>query len=31
VKVTGWGDAAEACEYIVRAIERAKGKPAAKT
>jgi inorganic pyrophosphatase len=26
VKVTGWGDAAEAREYIVRAIERARTK-----
>ena len=29
VKVTGWGDAAEAREYIVRAIERARAKAAA--
>jgi len=27
--VTGWGDAAEAREYIVRAIERARAKAAA--
>ncbi len=27
VKVTGWGDAHEAQEYIVRAIERARWKP----
>jgi inorganic pyrophosphatase len=28
VKVTGWGDAAEARDYILRAIERAKAKAA---